>query len=344
MSSKTAALAGKRVLVTGGAGFIGSTLVDHLLSAGCDEILVVDNMLHGRLEHLAEAVRSDKVRVIDVDIRDRSAMARLVAGIDTVFHQATLRAGHCVSEPRLAMEVMADATFDLLEQCVASRVRKVVLASSASVCGMAEGLPSPEGRRGLHLDRTLHGVMKSFCEGLLRAFRTMYGQDAVALRYFDAYGPRMDIHGPYTEQMIRWIERIEAATPPIIYGDGLQTMDLVHVDDIARANILAATTDVSGVALDIGSGLQTSSLDLARMLAGVMGRGWLAPVHMADRGAFPLARPAADPRPAEQLLGFRADRPLETGLRELVAWWRQASSWTAAEPETGEIPPGVTAR
>jgi UDP-glucose 4-epimerase len=342
MSSKAVTLAGKRVLVTGGAGFIGSTLVDHLVSAGCDEILVVDNMLSGSPGHLSRALQSDRVRLIGADIRDRAAMACLVAGIDTVFHQATLRAAHCVSEPRLAMEVMADATFDLLEQCVASGVRKVVLASSASVYGAVEAGPKADGR-SLHLDRTLHGVMKSFCEGLLRAFGTMYGLDAVALRYFDAYGPRMDIHGPYTEDMIRWIERIEAATPPIIYGDGLQTVDLVHVDDIARANVLAATTDVSAVTLDIGSGTRTSHLDLARMLAGVMGRNWLVPVHMAERGAVP-ARLAADPQLAERLLGFRADTPLETGLRGLVAWWRHASTSPAAERGMEEAMPAVAAR
>ena len=343
MSSNAVSLAGKRVLVTGGAGFIGSTLVDHLVSAGCDEILVVDNMLSGSPGHLSQALQSDRVRLIGADIRDRAAMACLVAGIDTVFHQVTLRAAHCVSEPRLAMEVMADATFDLLEQCVASGVRKVVLASSASVYGAVEEGPKPHGRRSLHLDRTLHGVIKSFCEGLLRAFGTMYGLDAVALRYFDAYGPRMDIHGPYTEDMIRWIERIEAATPPIIYGDGQQMMDLVHVDDLARANVLAATMDVSGVTLDIGSGTRTSHLDLARMLAGVMGRSWLSPVHMTERGAVP-ARPAADPRPAEQLLGFRADMPLEAGLRDLVAWWRQASTIAAAERDTEDASLEIAAR
>ena len=343
MSSKTVALAGKRVLVTGGAGFVGSALVDHLVAAGCDEILVVDNMLSGCPGHLAEALRSDRVRLIDADIRDRAAMACVVAGVDTVFHQATLRMRHCISEPRLALEVMADATFDLLEQCVASRVRKVVLASSASVYGAAEATTKPEGR-GVHPDCTLHGVMKSFCEGLLRAFGTMYGLDAVALRYFDAYGPRMDAHDPYTEDMIRWIERIEAATPPIIYGDGLQTMDLIHVDDIARANILAATMDVSGIALDIGSGTGTSHLDLARMLAGVMGRNWLTPVHVMARGGRLPHRPPADPRPAEQWLGFRAEMPLEAGLRDLVAWWREAYDAVAAGQDAEDSSLEVAAR
>ncbi|MFE0756590.1 SDR family NAD(P)-dependent oxidoreductase [Inquilinus sp. NPDC058860] len=336
MSSQSGILTGKRVLVTGGAGFVGSRIVDRLVEAGCSEILVVDNMVRGRPENLAQAMESGRVRLIDLDIRDRSVMTGLVDGIDTVFHQAALRITHCAAEPRQAIEVMVDATFDLLEQCVAAKVRKVVMASSASIYGMADQFPTPEAHNP-YANRTLYGAAKTFGEGLLRSFNDMYGLDYVALRYFNVYGPRMDIHGRYTEVMIRWMERIEAGSPPIIYGDGLQTMDLVHVEDVARANILAATTDATDVALNIGSGAETSLLDLARAMCAAMERPWLAPVHVAERTVNPVAKRLADARAAEELLGFRTSVPVETGLRELVAWWRQASAGrpVAAAPSDG---------
>jgi len=335
MSSQTSLLTDQRVLVTGGAGFVGSRIVDHLVAAGCPEILVVDNMVRGRPENLTSAMRSGRVRLFDRDIRDRSAMAGLVDGIDIVFHQAALRITHCAVEPRLALEVMVDATFDLLEQCVAHKVRKVVMASSASIYGMASSFPTSEAHNP-YANRTLYGAAKSFGEALLRSFNDMHGLDYVALRYFNVYGPRMDLHGRYTEVMIRWMERIESGNPPIIYGDGLQTMDLVHVDDVARANILAATRDVSDVALNVGSGTETSLLDLAKLLAGVMGRRQLAPVHEPERAVNPVAKRLADTDAADRLLGFRAAIPLEAGLVDLVGWWRRASTGAGVGAEHGQ--------
>jgi UDP-glucose 4-epimerase len=337
MSSQSGILADKRVLVTGGAGFVGSRIVDQLVSAGCSEILVVDNMIRGRPENLAGAMESGRVRLIDLDIRDRSVMAGLVDGIDTVFHQAALRITHCAAEPRLAMEVMVDATFDLLEQCVASKVRKVVMASSASIYGMADTFPTAEGHNP-YANRTLYGAAKSFGEGLLRSFNDMYGLDYVALRYFNVYGPGMDIHGRYTEVMIRWMERIEAGVAPVIYGDGLQTMDLVNVEDVARANILAATADASDMVFNVGTGTETSLLELAKMMTSVMGRPWLIPTHVAERAVNPVAKRIADIGAAERHLGFRANLPLEAGLRELVAWWRTASASSPA----AQAPQAVT--
>lgn len=338
MSSQSGILADKRVLVTGGAGFVGSRIVDQLVSAGCSEIIVVDNMIRGRPENLTGAMASGRVRLVELDIRDRSVMAGLVDGIDTVFHQAALRITHCAAEPRLAMEVMVDATFDLLEQCVASKVRKVVMASSASIYGMADTFPTSEAHHP-YANRTLYGAAKSFGEGLLRSFNDMYGLDYVALRYFNVYGPGMDIHGRYTEVMIRWMERIESGAAPVIYGDGLQTMDLVNVEDVARANILAATADATDMVFNVGTGTETSLLELAQIMSNVMGRPWLTPVHVAERAVNPVAKRTADIGNAEKHLGFRANLPLEAGLRELVAWWREASasSPTAPMPQAVEV-------
>ena len=248
-------------------------------------------------------------------------MAPLVKAADIVFHQAALRITHCAAEPRLAMEVMVQATFDLLELCVQHNIEKVIAASSASVYGMAEEFPTTE-RQNPYDNRTLYGAAKAFNEGLLRTFNDMYGLDYVAFRYFNVYGDRMDIHGRYTEVLIRWMERLEAGQPPIIFGDGQQTMDFVHVRDVARANILGAKAKASDDVFNVASGTETSLLQLAAALASVMGQGRLTPEFAPERSINPVPRRLASTAKAERLLGFRATVPLEQGLAELVEWWR----------------------
>lgn len=311
-----------RVLVTGGAGFIGSHIVDQLVARGCREIVVVDNLIRGRTENLSGAIAAGAVELVIGDIRDRDLMAGLVAGCDTVFHQAALRITHCAAEPREAIEVMVDATASLAELCVKERVSKVVYASSASVYGMATTFPTPEAEAHSG-NRTLYGAAKSFGEGLLRSWNDMAGLDYVALRYFNVYGPRMDLHGRYTEVLIRWMERIARGEAPLIFGDGLQTMDFVDVRDVARANILAALSPASDVALNIGRGEETSLLGLAQRLAAVMGRPDLVPLHEAERSVNPVPRRLADVSLARDLTGFQAAIGLDQGLDDLVAWWQR---------------------
>ena len=322
LSEASKILAGHRMLVTGGAGFVGSHIVDSLLKVGCSEVVVIDNMIRGRPENLASALASGRVRLIEGDIRDRALMASLLSGIDTVFHQAALRITHCAAEPRLAMEVMVDATFDLLERCRQMGIRKIVMASSASVYGLAETFPTTE-RQHPYGNRTLYGAAKAFGEGMLRSFHDMYGLDYVALRYFNVYGPRMDIHGRYTEVLIRWMERLAAGEPPVIFGSGLQTMDMVHVRDVARANLLAAASDATDIALNVGTGRETSLLELAAVLAAVMRQSDLTAVHEAERAVNPVPRRLADTTAARQAIGFAAHVPLAQGMRELVNWWQE---------------------
>jgi UDP-glucose 4-epimerase len=314
-------LNGKRVLVTGGAGFIGSHIVELLTDEGCAEIIALDNMIRGRPENLAEAMVRGPVRLVDGDIRDRNLMASLVKAADIVFHQAALRITHCAAKPRLAMQVMVQSTFDLVELCVEHEVEKVIAASSASVYGMAEEFPTTEGHHPYN-NRTFYGAAKAFNEGLLRTFNDMHGLDYVAFRYFNVYGPRMDIHGRYTEVLIRWMERLEGGQAPIIFGDGRQTMDFVHVRDVARANILGAKANIGDEVFNIASGVETSLLRLARALARAMAREKIGPEFAAERSVNPVPRRLASTAKAERLLGFRATIPLEEGLRELVDWWR----------------------
>jgi UDP-glucose 4-epimerase len=278
-------------------------------------------MIRGRPENLAGASTRGPVRLVHGDIRDGKLMTSLVKAADVVFHQAALRITHCAAEPRLAKEVMVDATFDLLELCVKHDVEKVVAASSASVYGMADEFPTTE-RQNPYDNRTLYGAAKAFNEGLLRAFNDMHGLDYVAFRYFNVYGDRMDIHGRYTEVLIRWMERLEAGLPPIIFGDGQQTMDFVHVRDIARANILGARARATDEVFNVASGSETSLLQLAAALASVMGHRDLAPEFGPERSVNPVPRRLAATEKAERLLGFRATVPLEQGLADLVKWWR----------------------
>ena len=228
------ALGGTRVLVTGGAGTIGSTIVDQLLERDVAEVVVLDNLVRGRRDNLKAALATGRVELVEGDIRDRALLARLMAGTDVVFHQAAIRITQCAEEPRAALEVMVDGTFDVLEAAVEAGVRKVVAASSASVYGLADTFPTGEDHHPWH-NRTFYGAAKAFNEGMLRSFAEMYGLRYVALRYFNVYGPRMDIHGVYTEVLVRWIERIAAGNAPLILGDGKQTMDFVYVDDVARS-------------------------------------------------------------------------------------------------------------
>jgi UDP-glucose 4-epimerase len=318
-------LAGTTCLVTGGAGFIGSHIVELLIEAGAAEVRVIDNMVRGRRANLARALASNRVRLVEGDIRDAAQMKALVEGCDTVFHQAALRITQCAQEPRAAFEVMVSATYDLVEACLAAGIRKMVAASTASVYGMADHFPTTEDQHPYN-NRTLYGAAKVFNEGLLRAFNDMHGLDYVALRYFNAYGPRMDIHGRYTEVLVRWMERLARGEPPIIFGDGLQTMDMVHVRDIARANILAAVAPASDVALNVASGTETSLLDLARLLARVMGHGQLVPVHQEARSVNPVPKRLADVSKARELIGFTATHPLDEGIAELVGWWRDQTA------------------
>jgi UDP-glucose 4-epimerase len=311
---------GERVLVTGGAGTIGSTLVDELVGCGAEEIIVLDNFIRGRRENLASAIARGPVRVVTGDICDRDLVSRLMQGIDVVFHQAAIRITLCADEPRLALEVLVDGTYNVVEAAAREGVRKLVAASSASVYGLAESFPTNEHHHPYSND-TLYGAAKTFNEGLLRSFHAMTGLDYVALRYFNVYGPRMDIHGLYTEVLVRWMERIAEGTPPLIHGDGSQTMDFVYVDDIARANVLAATSDATDEVFNVACGVETSLAELAHKLLEVMGSD-LSVRFGPERSVNKVPRRLADTSLARERLGFNAEVGLEEGLTRLVEWWR----------------------
>ncbi|MGW4638070.1 NAD-dependent epimerase/dehydratase family protein [Sphaerisporangium sp. NPDC004334] len=319
------ALENSRCLVTGGAGTIGSTVVDQLLAAGAGEVVVLDNFVRGRRANLAaaEAAAGDsrRLRVVEGDIRDTALVRSLTEGMDVVFHLAAIRITQCAEEPRLALQVLVDGTYEVVEAAADAGVRKVVASSSASVYGLATEFPTREDHHPYAND-TLYGAAKTFNEGLLRSFHAMRGLDYVALRYFNVYGPRMDIHGLYTEVLIRWMERIEAGQPPLILGDGLATMDFVYTEDIARANLLAAAGDATDEVFNIASATETSLRGLAEALMAVMDASDLGLEFGPARAVNGVTRRLADVGAAAERLGWKAEVDLEEGLRRLVAWWR----------------------
>ena len=317
----------ERVLITGGAGLIGSHIADLLVAEGIPELVILDNFVRGRRENLAWAMSNGRVTVVEGDIRDAKLLREVTEGIDLIFHQAAIRITQCAEEPRLAIEVLADGTFNVLEAAVASKVKKVVAASSASVYGLAEEFPTTEKHHPYN-NRTLYGAAKVFNEGLLRSFNEMYGLNYVALRYFNVYGPRMDVYGAYTEVLIRWMERIVDGKRPLILGDGKQTMDFIYVDDIARANILAAKANISDAVFNVASGTETSLNDLATSLLKVMNSN-LTPEYGPARKVNAVPRRLAEIRNAKDTIGFEARIGIEEGLRRLVAWWQETRATSA---------------
>jgi UDP-glucose 4-epimerase len=309
----------KRILITGGAGLVGSHIADLAVKSGAREIVILDNFVRGRRENLAWAMANGSVTVIEGDICDRELLSDVTEGIDVLFHEAAIRITQCAEEPRLALQVLADGTFNVLEAAVKAKVKRVVAASSASVYGLADEFPTPE-RAHPYGNRTFYGAAKVFNEGMLRSFNEMYGLNYVALRYFNIYGPRMDIHGLYTEVLIRWMERIANGQPPLILGDGKTTMDFVYIEDVARSNILAAQAGVSDRVFNVASGVETSLNQLATTLLKVMG-STLKPEYGPERKVNAVSRRLADVSAARKLLGFEAEVSVEEGLRRLVEWW-----------------------
>jgi UDP-glucose 4-epimerase len=320
-----------KVLVTGGAGAIGSNVTDELVFAGAEEIIVLDNFVRGRRENLDWAVANGPVRLVEGDIRDRALVRELMSGIDIVFHLAAIRITQCAEEPRLALEVLVDGSFDVFEAAAEAGVRKVIASSSASVYGLAEQFPTTESHHPYAND-TIYGAAKAFNEGLLRSMHAMSGLDYVALRYFNVYGPRMDVHGVYTEVLVRWMERIAAGQPPLILGTGHQTMDFIYMGDIARANLLAARADLTDAVYNVASGVETSLLELAEMLLRVMGRPELSVEFGPERSVNKVSRRLADTSRAREQLGFEAEIGIEEGLARLVDWWRAEQAGVPTVP------------
>jgi len=312
-------LRGSTVLVVGGAGLIGSHVADQLLEEGVREVRIFDSLIRGSRENLAEALADPRCRLVTGDIRDRDAVRRVVAGCDYVCHQAAIRITLCATHPRDCIDVLVGGTFNVFEAAAAEGVKKVVYASSASVYGAAEAFPTDE-KHHPYGNRTLYGAAKLMDEGIARHFYDMNGLASVGLRYFNVYGPRMDVTGAYTEVFIRWLDCAEQDIRPQIHGDGSTTMDLVYVADVARANVLALKSDRTNAVYNVASGTETSLLDLWRAIQAVTGAYRVEPKFLPLRQVNAVPRRLADVRRARNEIGFVAETSLTDGLGAFAAW------------------------
>jgi UDP-glucose 4-epimerase len=316
---------GAKILVTGGAGLIGSTTIDLLLRQHAPaRIVILDDLVRGTLANVERSLKDPRLSFVRGDICDADTVRRATEGMDAVIHLAALRITACAADPRRAMQVMCDGSFNVIDAAREAGVGRVVAASSASIYGLAESFPTREDHHPYN-NQTWYGASKVMLEGLLRSYHAMYGLPYAAMRYFNVYGPRMDLHGKYTEVLIRWMDRIAAGQPPLILGTGEQTMDFVYIDDVAASNVLALASDANDEVFNVASGTETSLNDLATALLEVMGSG-LRPEYGPERGVNPVPRRLADTRKAERVLGFKAQVGLREGLTKLVQWWHASKS------------------
>jgi UDP-glucose 4-epimerase len=312
-------LDGCRVLVVGGAGFVGSHIVDQLCLEPVTEIMVLDNFIRGTRENLKQSQSDPRVRIIEGTITDLALLQKVMKGLDYVFHLAALWLYECVHEPRSAVEVNVVGTYNVVEAAKNAGVKKVIYSSSASVYGDAIFTPMTEDHP--FNNRTMYGATKISGEQFFRSCYEQNRMDYVGLRYMNIYGPRMDYKGTYVSVIMKVLDRIDQGLPPLIFGDGTQAYDFIHVHDVARANIMALKSAATDGFFNVGMGVKTTIRELVRMLLHITGSN-LEPEYRPDEQMFVTHRVGSTEK-AERILGFRAAVPLEEGLRSVVEWRRQ---------------------
>lgn len=308
----------KKILITGGGGLIGSYIVDQLLAKQVKHIIVVENWIRGSKKNIELALKSKKVEIVEGDIQDQKLIDKVMNDIDIVFHQAALKHNQCTQNPRFGHEVLADGTFTVFESAAKNNIKKVIFASSASVYGNPKHLPMKETYP--FNDTTIYGAAKIYNERIAYAFHALYKLPFVGLRYFNVYGPRMDIHGAYTEVLIRWLDQIKNGSSPIIYGSGKQSMDFVYVEDVADANILAAEGDIETGIFNVGTGVETTLLELLSLILKLTSSN-LKPIFKPARAHSLANRRQADIELVKEKLKFKAKTSLEVGLKKLIKWY-----------------------
>lgn len=308
---------GSTIVVTGGAGFIGSHTVDYLIRKNPKRVIVFDNFTRGVRVNLEEAAKSGKIQIVDGDIRDAKQVNSLLKGVDYVFHQAAIRITRCAEDPRLCQEVLIDGTFNILESCIKNNIKKLVFSSSASVYGDPSYLPMDE--KHPFNNTTAYGAAKIANEEMIKAFRAMYGLNYIILRYFNVYGPRMDIYGIYTEVLIKWLDKIDTNKPPIIHGGGKQSLDFVYVRDVVQANVQALESNLNEGVYNVGTGKSISLEELLDILLEET-KSDLKPIYEPTVKRPYVQKRCADTTRAEMELGFVTQTTIREGLRKLIEW------------------------
>ena len=312
-------ISGKKFVVVGGAGLIGSHTVDRLLKEDVKEVVIYDNMVRGSVENLFAALKDPRVKIYDVggDIMQTDILQSAFEGADGVFHLAALWLLQCHEYPRSAFDVNVRGTFNVMEACVAKGVKRLVYSSSASVYGDAIHEPMDENHP--FNNQNFYGATKIAGEAMLRAFHYRYGLDYVGLRYMNVYGPRQDYHGAYIAVIMKMLDAIDKGECPTILGDGSEAFDFVAVEDCALANVCAMRSDVSDSFYNVGTGYRTSLKELAEMLVDLT--NCMQPIKYAPRSQATLVRNRIGcPKKASAEIGFTAAINLRDGLERLIEW------------------------
>lgn len=309
----------KTIFITGGAGFIGSYVVEELLFYKPRQIIIVDNFLRGTKENMNNFIQNPIVKFIEGDIRNTELMEDCISKSDYIFHMAALRINACNADPSEGFDVIVKATFDIIRLAEKYKIKKIIFSSSASIYGLAQNFPTPESDNPYN-NQLFYGAAKSWGEQLLRSYKFMFNLDYVALRYFNVYGPRMDIDGKYTEVMIKWLDCIKDHKNPVIYGDGLTTMDFVYVMDVAKANVAALLSDITDEYINVGCQRETSLKELLELMIKINNVD-LSPEFVLGGIVNPVSRRLADISKAKKLLNYFPETCLEDGLKLLSDWY-----------------------
>jgi UDP-glucose 4-epimerase len=309
-------LENKKIALIGGAGLIGSHIVDALIHEPVSEIIVYDNFVRGSRSNLLEAVKSSKVRIVEASMTDQDSLRRNLEGVDGVFLLASLWLGECVSEPRSAWEVNVMGTWNVVEACRELGVKRIVYSSSASVYGNALFTPITEEHP--FNNRTTYGATKIANEQMFRAIYEQHKLPYIGYRYMNVYGPRMDYEGTYVSVIMKALDRIFAGQPPVIFGDGSQMYDFIYVEDVARANVLGMKANCADEFFNIGSGVGTTISELVDILLELTS-STLKPEYRPQEQSFVTHRIGSTEK-AELMLGFKAQTPLLEGLQCVVEW------------------------
>jgi len=310
---------GKKLLVIGGAGLIGSHTVDALLREDVGEVIVYDNFVRGRMENLAKARLDSRFKVYDIggDILQTDILEAAMRGVDGVFHLAALWLLQCHEFPRSAFDVNVLGTFNVMEACIMTGVQRLVYSSSASVYGDAISEPMTEEHP--FNNKNFYGATKICGEAMLRSFHHRYGLDYVGLRYMNVYGPRQDYQGAYIAVIMKMLDAIDRGESPTILGDGSEAFDFVAVEDCAQANVRAMKASSSDTFYNVGTGIRTSLKELAELLLHLT--SCPQPINYAPRSQATLVRNRIGcPLKAHTDIGYTAAIELREGLQRLIDW------------------------
>jgi UDP-glucose 4-epimerase len=311
-------LSGKRVMVVGGAGLIGSHVVDELLKTPVKEVVIYDNFCRGSMANIRAALADGRVSVFPHggDILQRDILDKAMEGVDGVFHLAALWILQCQEYPEAAFEVNVRGTFNVIMAAIKHKVKKVVYSSSASVYGDALEIPMTEDHA--YNNFTFYGASKIAGEHFFKSLGKRYGLDWVGLRYMNVYGPRQDYKGAYTAVMHKVLDRIDKGERPMVFGDGSARYDFVHVIDVARANVLAMQASASGKCYNIGRGIGTTIKELTELLLRLTQSG--LQIQYEPAGQIFVTNRVGCPKAAQRDLGYTWQVDLEEGLKSLIKW------------------------